>query len=181
LQPEIVNIPPKANVWGAGATIGFGVAIFAVYFVVQSLVAIPFIVSKLVVNPELDPLKLAEGLGSDGLLISVATITSALAGIGFIILIIRLRKGISLSDYLNLKPITGKRIFLLVGTAFALLLISGIIATALGIQDESQFTTEAYKTSVWPALFGLAVVILLRFLKSFLSWFSLRALIPSRF
>ena len=159
MQPEIRKYPPKATVWGTGATIGFGLAIFAVYFTVQSLVAIPFVVSKLVANPELDPFSLAEGLGSNGLMISAATISSAIAGVGFIVLIIKLRKGISVSDYLSLKPIAGKRIFLLAGIGLAMLLLSGIISTALGIQDETQFTTEAYKTSVSPALFGLAVVI----------------------
>ena len=60
-------------------------------------------------------------------------------------------------------------------------MISGIVGIALGIQDESQFTTEAYKTSVWPALFGLAVVIFAPlFEEAFFRGFLFAGLLQSR-
>jgi membrane protease YdiL (CAAX protease family) len=159
LQPEITTVPPVKRVWGAGLTIAVGIAIFIGFATVQSLVALFFAVDQYAANPGLDVFQLAQNLSTNGLLISIATILSAIAGVGLIFLFIKLRKGISISEYLELKPLTGKIILLLCGLGFALIAVSAIANLVLGISGDSGFTVQAYQSSVWPWLFGLAVVI----------------------
>ena len=104
MQPEIESPkptpPPTPSRWEGWPTVGFGAAIFAVYFVAQSLVAVIFAVilalRQFLANPGTDILQLVASLSTNGLLISVATIVSAIVGVGFIILFIKLRKGASI-------------------------------------------------------------------------------------
>jgi membrane protease YdiL (CAAX protease family) len=159
IRPEIIFPGPEKPVWGVWPTLGFGAAVFAVYFTAQTLVAAYFAISQLVVNPLSNPLQFIQGLASNGLLISIATIVSTIAGVGFIGLFIKLRKNASIKEYLGLKPVGKKSMLLSLAALIVLMAGLSYVEQMLGKQQSTQFTVDIYKTAVWPGLLWLAVVV----------------------
>jgi uncharacterized protein len=168
LPPEV--IPPVTEVpaaevkpWGFWPTIGLGAAIFAIYFVAQSLVAIifsvPYILEKLAANPELDPRTLVSELSTNGLMTSIAIIISAIAGIAFILLFVKIRKGISLRNYMALHPLKIKTVLVIIVVLAAMLVLSSSLDRFTGVSDNTNFMVNMYKTSYWPPLLWIATVI----------------------
>jgi hypothetical protein len=49
----VADSNPKSDIWGPWPTVGFGVAIFVVYTMVQSLVVVVFAVVSIVSDPTL--------------------------------------------------------------------------------------------------------------------------------
>jgi membrane protease YdiL (CAAX protease family) len=133
--------------------------VLVIYFIVQSAVALVFAISRLVSNPNLDVFDMISKLGSDGLLISIATILSAIFGLAFILLFVALRKGIRPGQYLNLHNLPLKTIWILLGVFAGLLAISVIVSNFSSKIEDPGFTVDAFNTSRWPALFGVAVVV----------------------
>jgi uncharacterized protein len=165
-KPETDGPKPASRIWEGWPTVGFGVAIFFIYLVVQNLVALVisviFAVNKYASNPLFDIqqfLQFIMGLSSNGLLISIAVIVSAVAGIGFIILFIKIRKGATIKEYLALKPISKKTVLSILGIIVGLIIFSGILDAFFPQTKNNAFAIDTYKTSVWPALFGISVVI----------------------
>jgi membrane protease YdiL (CAAX protease family) len=159
VPPEIESLKPRPPVWEAWPTIGFGVAIFAVYFVAQSLVTVIFAIRQWAANPELDPFASIMSLSTNGLLISMATIASAIVGVGFIILFIKFRKGITIAEYLGLKTLNKKTALILLAVVVGLILLSSGLNQFMQKPQDAGFTVDAYKTSVWPASLWIATVI----------------------
>jgi membrane protease YdiL (CAAX protease family) len=156
---EIVNPVTRPPIWGTGPTIGFGVVVFVASMIVQILVVIGFAVAQYISNPELDPLNFAESLASNGLLLAVATIASGIAGIGFIVLFIAVRKGTHILDYLGLRTIPKKSILVFLAICIGLIGLSALVNIVFNQEQDSGFTIDAYRTSVWPVLFWIAAVI----------------------
>jgi len=158
-QSELTTSRPRQQVWGFWATIGFGLTVVMVQFLVQTAVALAYGFVESISDPDFDSSVFLENLDSNGLYLSIATIVAALICIGLIVLFVKLRKGITLSEYLALRPITRKHIFIVIGVFIGLLILAGIASAFMGETKDSEFTLEVYNTSVWPVLFGIAVVV----------------------
>ncbi|MDD5702729.1 MAG: hypothetical protein PHU23_11850, partial [Dehalococcoidales bacterium] len=133
-EPAVPETPrPTPRVWGPWATIGLGAAVFLVYFAVQSLIAIFFMVfsalEEFQANPGLDLSRFIQSLTTNGLLISVSTIASGIAGAGLIVLFITIRKNIRIADYLGLKTISPKTFLVL------LAVIASLLAASFGLEQ----------------------------------------------
>lgn len=159
MQPEFQEEEKKPRVWGGWATVGFSLAIFVVYFVVTFLIASGFTVFEVINNPAITSSRLAENLVNNGLLISLVVIFSAIAGTGFIILFIKLRKGFTVAEYLGLKRIKWRTILILLGLIIIMFLVSAVIDRFFQKPQDTEFTTQAYQSSVYPVLLWLAVVV----------------------
>lgn len=159
MQSEVESPRPAKSVWGLWTTLAFALAIFAVYFVAQSLVAVGFALAKVVSNPTLDPAMLAESLATNGLVISVSIIVSAVIGIGIMAVFIRLRKGATIAQYLALKAINARTFFALMGITVGLLLLLAVAGALLRIPSDSDFSFDIYRTSVFPALLWIAFIV----------------------
>jgi uncharacterized protein len=146
------------NVWGPWPTVGLGIAILVVSFIAQALIVLVFFAVKYVSNPGLDLMELIRGLTTDGLLISLATILGGIAGVGFIVLFIKIR-GVAVAEYLGLHPITWKTFFAVLGIGVGLLILSSVLGQYFSDGENAGFTMDAYKSSVWPPLLGIAVVV----------------------
>jgi hypothetical protein len=121
-------------------------------------VAVIFIILKLFSEPTLDLLELTETLISDGLLISLCTVASAVAGLGLTAIIIKVRKGLTIPEYLGLKRISVKQTLVLLAISAGFIILADGLSWILD-QPPSAFTVDTYRTSVWPALFWVAAVI----------------------
>ena len=158
-QSELEISRLRGLVWGIWPTIGFGLIVMLVNLLVQMAVAVGYGFVESINDPDFDPSVFAENLDSDGLFLAIATIASAVICIGLIVLFIKLRRGITLSEYLGFKPITGKHILVVIGVFMGLLILAGIASGLIGETEDTEFTSEVYDTSVWPVLFGIAVVV----------------------
>jgi len=163
---------PEDRIWKFWPTVGLGAAIFAVYFIIQSAVAIIFtlvyMLNRISEDTQLDLTEIAGSLSTNGLLISIATILSGIAGVALIVVFVRIRRGITLRDYLALypiKPVTFGILFLVI----LLLLGISIGLEQLGSTTEnSSFMENIYTSSVWLPLLWIAVVVFAPF---FEEWF----------
>jgi uncharacterized protein len=149
---------PKPGIWGFWPTVGLSAAVFATYFVVQGLVAVGFLLAKVAGQRGVDLTQLLQSLQTDGLLISITTFASALAGLALIVLFIRLR-GMSVRDYLGLRPLSGKAILGVLGIfvlLFAILTLLGTLVQSSSSNDN--YMIQAYQSGP-PVLLWLAVVV----------------------
>jgi uncharacterized protein len=141
---------PVKRLWGAWETVGFGLAILAVFLVVQVIVVLVFVVTKIAPITELT---------KNGLLVALATLASAPAGLGFLFLIIQLRKGESFRGYLGLQPISGKTVLALLGILVGLVTVSSLIGNFSTQSVNPQFMINIYNSAGVPALLWIAIVI----------------------
>jgi membrane protease YdiL (CAAX protease family) len=155
----IPEAPPRKEIWGAWATAGFGLVIIVIFIIIQSLVAAAFIVNKIVANPELDIIGLADKLVSDGNLITAATIASALVCGALILVIIKVRHGARLADYLAFKSISFRSVAIMLAITIAFVLFTSGVSILLKRPADSDFITAAYKSVTPLPLFWIALVI----------------------
>lgn len=158
-QPETENVRRDTGVWGGGATVGMGLAIFVIYSAVQLLVAVIFIIARIASARSFDPSQII-ALLNNGLVLSVSIYASAIVGIVLTIVFIRVRKGRTVTEYLGLRRISIKTALIMLGTVIGALALSVIVSSLLKIPDTSGYMVNAYRTSVYPALFWTATVIM---------------------
>jgi uncharacterized protein len=167
-EPETSEVrsevpPQRSGVWTFWPTIGFSSAILAINFFAQILVTLVFtiiyIIQQYSTYSDLDLLRTVKDLMTNGLLLSFASIISAIAGVAAIILFIKIRKGISVSEYLGLKAFNRKTLIFIIGLGIVLIIASGYLDRILPKSPNTDFTIDAYNTSIWPVLLGIAVVI----------------------
>lgn len=163
IQPQPDIPAPPQTPWGAWTTIGFGVAIFSINFFAQFIILLVFALIMIFSRmPSLDPdgfNEFASALSTNGLMVSVATIISSIAGVGITLLFARLRKGISLAQYMAWKKISLKTVLVLFGLVLGLLALFTIFNQFRPTSQETDPMVELYRSSVWPALFWIAVVV----------------------
>ena len=159
MQSEMENPEQKRPVWGPWATVGFGLLIGVVFLITQVLVVIVFAAVSIASDSALSLTQLAESLITNGLLISLATFASTVVCVGLIIIIVKVRRSISIAEYLGFKPITKKTILILLAVSIGYIIVLSGLGSVLGEPSSSEFMVEVYNTSVWPALFWIAIVI----------------------
>ncbi|MBN1367190.1 MAG: CPBP family intramembrane metalloprotease [Dehalococcoidales bacterium] len=169
MEPEIIQsnrIPPvpeaakpKGKIWGGWPTVGFSLVIFTVYFIAQTVVAVVFVFNRLISNPGAFDTQAILELATNGDLVSIATIVSAVFGLGFIVLFIKIRKGAGLCDYLGLASIPKKAFLISAAVVVVLLLISSFLPEVWNISEDDGFTSNAYQTATWPVLLWVAVAV----------------------
>jgi membrane protease YdiL (CAAX protease family) len=150
---------PRKQIWGGWATAGFGAVIIFVFVVVQSLVAAAYFVARMVTDPTLDIVDIAEKLISDGNLITAATIASAVVCSGLIFIIVKVRRGASFAEYLALKPLSKKSVFAVLVITVVFIGLSSLVNLFLERPVESDFMYDAYRSVTAVPLFWMALVV----------------------
>ena len=149
----------QGRVWGAWATLGFGLVVGMVFMVTQILVAVAFVIVKMGTDSTPSLLQIAEHLNSfNGLILALATIASAVVGVGLIIGIVKLRRSATVVEYLGLRLITRKTILVLLAVTAGVIILSDSLSVILE-RPVPDFLTDAYRTSIWPALLWVAIII----------------------
>jgi membrane protease YdiL (CAAX protease family) len=163
VPPAMEEIKPKQGIWGGWPTVGFSAAIFGIFFTAQNLAAIVFMAVQIALNPSLwsinNLMEYLLKLQSNGLMMSTAIIFSGICGFFFIWLFIKLRRGYSLRDYLELKVPAGRQWLMVLG-AFIVLFIGGNFADKIYTDSQAlQMMTDAYLSAGWTPLFWIATVV----------------------
>jgi membrane protease YdiL (CAAX protease family) len=150
----------KVKPWGFWATLGFSAIIFAVFSALQILVASAFISQAKIQNPKLDLEVYAKSLPSNGLCIAIMVIVSGLICIPLTLWFAKLRKNISVKDYIGFRdPLTREWVqWLLILGAF--LFLSDAVTFLLHRPIVPPVMVDAYKTaSFLPALLFAIVIV----------------------
>jgi membrane protease YdiL (CAAX protease family) len=176
LVPENIPTPAlnavKPGIWGPWPTVGLSVAIFFINGLAQTVVVLIFAVMRIFDGYSFsDPAGVqafVQDLITDGQMLSLAIIASAMAGIAAIILFIRIRKGLSVSEYLGLKSISLNNFLYLAAIYVVLLGIFVALAALVKAPQEGDIITDAYRNTPWPLVFWLAIVIFGPFYEEFL-------------
>ena len=163
VPPPVEEIKPHPTIWSGWPTVGFSAAIFGVFFAAQSLVTVIFLAVMLAKNPALDTITEIEdfvmGLQSNGLLLSLAIIVSGICGFFFIWLFIKVRRGYSFDDYLELK-IPGWRTWISVAAVMVALFIFSIFMDQAHTDTSSlKVMADAYLSAGWTPIFWIATVV----------------------
>ena len=158
-QSKTENNKLDKRLWGPWATTGFGCVIGVVIIAAQILVAIVYTMVKLISDRPSDITEFVIALINDGLLIVVAGILSAIAGIVLITIIVKVRRSYSIGEYLGFRSISIKSIIVLLSVAAGFIALSYLVNYIPG-KVENHFMVEAYTTSVWKILFWIEIVIL---------------------
>src|SRR4030042_5143410 len=90
----------NAKPWGLWATLGFSAMIFAFFSALQILVATAFVSLAKAEHPELNLEVYAKSLSSNGFCIAIMTVVSGLICTPLTLLFAKLRKNISVKNYI---------------------------------------------------------------------------------
>jgi len=157
IQPA--TVPEKKPIWGGWATFGLGIAILAVYLFAQTITAAVFIIGKIVSSPDNIDVEAIYDMASNGDVITWVTIISAILGTSLTLIFIKIRKGPGIRDYLDLKAMP-KRVFLILSAIIiGLIVLSFVLDQFMQSPQDTIFLVDTYKTSTWPALLWIAVVV----------------------
>ncbi len=147
----------EKHVWGPWATAGFGLIIGVLFVLTQTAVTLAYVSFKYGGLDELDR-GILSSLSTNGLVIALSTFASALVcGIDIIVLA-RIRKGITVAEYLDLKPVRGRTLFALTGILIGFILVSDLVTHLLGREIIPEFMIDAYRTRQSTVLFAFAIV-----------------------
>jgi membrane protease YdiL (CAAX protease family) len=160
-----MELPPssdeiKAKPWGFWATLGFSATIFALFSALQFVVIIIFLSLAKAQHPELDLETYAKSLPSNGLWIATATIVTGLICTPLTLLFARLRKNISVKDYIGFKEPSKNEWARWLIILAAILFLSDMVTLLLRRPIVPPFVADAYKTaSFLPALLFAFIVV----------------------
>jgi uncharacterized protein len=168
VSPPVVPPPPEKQVWGGWATIGYSAVIITGFFFAQFIVTMISLIAIMAARHiTYTPGNIADFLkvvtdtltNYMGLIQSIATIFSGIMGVFLIWVFVRARKRAGLSEYLGLRKMSGRMVWLSIGVVIAFIGLMTLIQTLSGVQTGDQITNDIYTTSVYPVLFVIAVVI----------------------
>jgi membrane protease YdiL (CAAX protease family) len=153
---------PQAKPWGPWATVGLGAVIFFVYSMAQGIVLFAVALFSILSLPdlaEMDIQQITDNIMTNGLALSLSIIIAAPVGILLIIVFAKMRKGISLGEYLGFRALRAGTLFVLMVIPVVLVIIAELIGIFVVKSSDPGFMVEAYQNSVWPPLFWIATVI----------------------
>ncbi|MBD2181399.1 CPBP family intramembrane metalloprotease [Planktothrix sp. FACHB-1355] len=149
----------KPTPWGLWVTIGFSGIVLSVVFFIQIVLTVAFLIFVMFQNPPINYEDFAKELVYNGNLLSLTTIISSLAGIGLIVLFVKIRKNITIENYLGLQKFTKKEAFIWLLFYSGYLAIS-YISSYLYKPQFPEFMEKAYKTASFLPAFYLALVLI---------------------
>lgn len=149
----------KPTPWGFWPTIGFSCIMGTVFLLAGIILSTGFVVVAKTRNPELDIGKFLQSLDSNGLFLAVLTCVAAPSVIGLSVLFAKIRKNITIKEYLCLYN-TGWRQFAKWSLILLLFVVcSDALTSSLGRPLVPDFMVSVYKTAYFSPLlwFGLIV------------------------
>ena len=126
---------------------------------IQIVVVGVFAFMQLSSDPQLEVLPLVEALTENGAVLAIATCATTIACVGLVLLLVKLRKGAKVAQYLALSPISGKTLLQLLALTIGFVICMDGLTLLLGRPIIPEFMIDVYRTSVYPALIWLALVI----------------------
>ncbi len=145
--------------WGFLATAGFGILVWAVFLAVQLFIAGWFIAAEVERAPDAEMEVIASRLDQNGLLVSLATMATAVLCSCLVFLLIKLRRGPSVTRYLCFLPVSPRVLLRWLGLTLLFILASDTTTHLLGKPIVHEFMVQAYRTAVFAPLFWVTIIV----------------------
>jgi membrane protease YdiL (CAAX protease family) len=156
---EVSKDEERKPVWGGWATAGFGLVVLIVSLIVQIIVIVVFLMATLFSEGLVDLPQVMESINDKmGLIVSITSIPGAIVSVALIIGFIKLRKGARIKEYLGLNPTSKKTVLAVLAISIGFIIFSEGLGLILE-PPTSEFGIEMYRTSVWPPLLWVAVIL----------------------
>lgn len=147
----------KPRVWGTWATMGLGLVLLLAHLMAQSVGVIPFVVFSAIKGQRVDP----DALGTNGLVLAVATLIAAPVSVALALLFARIKAG----SWREAGAYVGFRAAPFRAYCWSLLTLAGVLmlwmgyARVLNLPDVPQVMLDMYRTAGVPPLFWAAIIL----------------------
>jgi hypothetical protein len=145
--------------WGLGATIVWGLFVTIVFIFLQGLVLVGFVAINTTNNTDASLYTMVKNLEVNGFIIAVATFVTTLLCVALIVVLVRLRRGLTVKRYLGLKAIAPRSLFIWIVIVTVFALISDLLTPVSGRPLIPDFMVDAYSTARCAPLFWCAIVV----------------------
>lgn len=146
--------------WGAWATIGLSLVVGVVFLLLQVFVAGIFFALNMRRDPSFDATAFLDGIGKDGFLLAVTTTVTSLLATGVIVLLVKMRKGPPVRDYLRLEPVGVRSVLPWLAATVAVAAASDGLTLLLERPLVPEFMLNIYQTAGVLPLLWLAIVVM---------------------
>lgn len=150
---------PSRGPWGPWATIGFGLLIAVAFMLVQLIVAFSYLVARFGRAPNADASTMAATVATDGLLLALATLATAVVCTGLVVVFARARHAGSARQYLKLTPVSRGTLLRWLGAIILLAVAWDLMTSSLGRPVIPPFLRATYTTAGIPVLYWIALVV----------------------
>ncbi|HEV3020821.1 MAG TPA: hypothetical protein VGX76_00075, partial [Pirellulales bacterium] len=159
--PQTTVTPAAAEPrWGFWATAGLGVVVVGLFIVLQTAVAIPFVFMQISADKgKVDSVALA-ALGSNGLLLGLATLVSVPPSAGLTVLFAKLKRGATVRGYLGFHGVTPRVAGIWIGITLVYVAAADGLTHQLGRPIVAPFMVAAYTTAGFLPLLWIALIVL---------------------
>jgi membrane protease YdiL (CAAX protease family) len=154
-----MTAPSSSSPWGIWATAGFSLIVVAAFLLVQLLASAMLVAIELRKNPVLDAEAYSQSLAGNGLLLALATVGGMLTTVTLVGVFVRLRKTVSVSQYLHLYPVQPTILIRWLGLMLALALLWDAATYLLGRPIIPDFMLAAYQSAEFTPLLWFALVV----------------------
>ncbi len=156
IDPEDPNRPPRR--WSLGRTAGYSLVVVGAFIAAQTLVVSATLAAKVAGDPDLNVEAWADGIESNGLVLWLSTVATALACVP----LVRFLAGRRESDawgFLGVRPAEARSVAIWCLGLVAFVVASDTLTVALGRPVVPEFMAEAYAASAQPLLLFAALVV----------------------
>jgi uncharacterized protein len=179
IRAELVDEPPRP--WGLWATLGFSVVAVVSFLLIQTVVVVAYVLVAAGGQPSRLPRQFVEGLGTNGLLLSLASWITLPFMLGLILLPVKLCRGWSPWDYLALRRVSWKTLLLWLLVVALLAVAFEEIGGRAADSSAGQFMIRVYQTAGFlPLLWATLLVEAPLFEELFFRGFMFRGIQQSR-
>jgi membrane protease YdiL (CAAX protease family) len=153
------STPNKRKPWGFWATLGCSFIIFGVFLLTQTFVFLVALAAKITLDQTTDSTVLFGNLSSNGFVLAIATLVSSPICISLIALLIKIRKSLSIPDYLALRQPTKRHLVEWGLVAIICNVALDLLKSFIDLPVFPQFMIDVYETAYFFPLFYVAAVI----------------------
>ena len=159
VSAEVVGAAVTSGPWGFWATAGLGAIVAVVFLTLQTAVAVFFVVAEMANNPGVNQGRLAEQLETNGLLLALATCLTTTVGTPLVFFLAKIRRGISVQDYLGLRPVSLIGWIVSIAAMLVMMAASDGVTYLLGKPIVPEFMVDVYRSAGFTPLLWLAIVV----------------------
>lgn len=156
---SVVEGAPVARHWGMLGTVLWGTGIAIVFVFLQSIVVVAYLTRGRTGLTDEQLHALIEMSQTNGVVLSLATLLTAMLCVPLILGIAKLKRGARLGDYLAVRAIPRETLGQWLGITALFIVASDTLTWALGQPVVPEFMKSAYASADPPWLFWLALVV----------------------
>ncbi len=149
----------RPDIWGPWTTLAFGVAIAAVFVLVQFGIVFAYVLYQGVRGAHIPLHSVAVRFSDNGLAFALITIASAGVCSALTWWVARLRKGGGPSDYLGMRRVRVRALLAWLTVAAGLIFVSDLVEPLLRHPRGPDFTLSIYRSAAFAPLLWFAMVI----------------------